>query len=143
MNTIQIRDSRKQFNSNVRPVSTNSRIMDSFAEALAVDSFRYRDESGEVMLISPEKVLGVRDTYHLKAKPAVQRGREVFNQTRGAEGSIRNERSRRQTLDESDHTAEHKKIERINSQGKQFHHMMDLESYDPWFQDFRPRGQRQ
>ena len=126
----------RQFYSAKRPVSTKSHIANSFSEALAQDTFRYRD-GAEVYLISPRAVKGVDNTYVLNTQSELQRGHQIL---KGSRSGDRLETSEVATSPEVNLDLSARKIARINSQYRQFHHMMDLDSYAPFFRGLDEAG---
>ena len=126
----------RQFYSGKRPVSLKSHIADNFSQALAEDTYRYR-EGAEVYLISPEKVKDVDNTYQLKTQSELKRGHTIL---KGSRSGDRLETSEVATSPEVNLDLSAKKIARINSQSRQFHHMMDLDSYAPFFRGLDENG---
>ena len=120
----------RQFYSSKRPVSTKSHVADSFVQALEQDTFRY-NEGGETYLISPQQVPDVENTYRLKVQSETDRGTQILQ---GSRTGNRKRTSEMSTPADADLRQSAKKIARINSQYRQFHHMMDLDSYAPFFQ---------
>ena len=112
-----------------RPVSLGSGVANSFEEALANDQFRFK-EGGETYLISARPT-DIENEYAIKVQSEAARGQQILNQSRSGNRAITSEVS---TPADADLSLSAKKIGAINSGQKQFHHMMDLDSYAPFFQ---------
>ena len=119
----------RHFYSQRRPVSLTPGAADSFEQALDNDQYRFR-EGGETYLISPEAT-EFADTYRLKVQSELARGQQILNQSRSGNRQLTSEAS---TPADADLEKSARKIVAINNQQRQFHHMMDLDSYAPFFQ---------
>lgn len=125
----------RYFYSEKRPVSLTPGVADSFEEALANDQFRFW-EDGERYLISPQAT-DLANTYRLKIQSELARGKDILNKSRQG---ARLKTSELSTASDADLDLAARKIVAINSQQRQFHHMMDLDSYAPFFQGVSDEG---
>ena len=119
----------RNFYSTRRPVSLGSGVANSFEEALANDQFRFK-QGGETYLISARPT-AIENEYALKVQSEAARGEQILKQSRSGNRALTSEVS---TPADADLSLSAKKIGAINSGQKQFHHMMDLDSYAPFFQ---------
>jgi hypothetical protein len=125
----------RHFYSEVKPNLPASKVARSFEEAVALGSHRVQDPQGNIKYLEVVGVPGVNNTYRLKYTPEEVIGHA---QRAGTNSGVRRGKSIVSTADNTDMGIGAKKIARISDQGRQFHHIMDLDSYAPYFEGLSP-----
>lgn len=102
---------------------------DSYEEAVELNRDRFYNEDGDVMIITPRKVKGVANTYQVSLQSERSRGRGL----KDSPTSKRGEHSDIVTDPETNQELADLKRGLINRKGQQYHHMMSLAWYSPYF----------
>lgn len=115
-----------------------NRVYGSQEEAIKNRSTRYlqitpnpdntKPPTTEVMVLTPSKVTGVKNTWQLGVKPESQIGKSLRKHS-----GNRVEYGQVSTLETNDEVIANKKVGVINRRGQQYHHMLGLARYAPFF----------
>jgi hypothetical protein len=119
-------------------IGQGKKVYNSVQEALKNNGDRYRGPNGKVRQLYMKKVPGVQDTWELKSK--LQQGANPFS----GKGN-RKDASRLSTAQEIQESPEQRtriksKIGEINRKGKQYHHLVSLRYYQPYFEALDEAG---
>lgn len=103
---------------------------DSYEEALKLNRDRFYNEDGDVMIITPRKVKGVENTYQISLQSERSRGRGLKDSPTSKRGQYS------EIVTDPETNQEYADLKRglINRKGQQYHHMMSLAWYAPYFQ---------
>lgn len=129
----------REFRSTERPAQPSSldsgwsnKPANSLQQAFENGSYRFRDKNGvmQVITIQPVRSRGPRNTYRFKVVPAENipksYGTQDANKNRAAASAVSTDPNVNVSLAK-------RTIEAQNSKTQQYHHMMDLQYYAPYF----------